>query len=391
VKLSRRLAKIRPSATLAIDQRARLLRAQGADIVTLATGEPDFDTPQHIKEACKAALDRGDTKYTAVAGTAPLRAAVARWLSQAHGFSIEPEQVVVSCGAKHSLFNLFMALLDEGDEVVVPTPAWVSYPDMIACAGATPVLCPTTAADGFRLRAADLERVLSPRTRAVVLNSPSNPTGAVYRREHLEPLAELCVARDLLIVSDDIYRSLSYDGPCCNVATLGQKVRARTLLVDGVSKTYAMTGFRIGFLAGPRELVDAVEVIQSQSTSNPTSIAQAAALAAVAGPQDCVDTMRKEFDRRRRLVLEALTAIPGVRCFEPGGAFYAFPDVSALLPSGMDDVAATSRLLEQHGVAVVPGTAFGAPGHLRLSYACAPDRLAEGLRRLRTGLESLRS
>jgi aspartate aminotransferase len=390
VKLSRRLDRVRPSATLAVDQRARSLRAQGADVVSLATGEPDFDTPAHVKEACKAALDRGDTKYTAVAGTAPLRAAAARWLSDAHRIEIAPDEVIVSCGAKHSLSNLFMALLDEGDEVVVPTPSWVSYPDMIALAGATPVFCATAAADGYQVRPDDLARAISPRTRAIVLNSPSNPTGAVLRRDTLEAIAEICVAHDVWMISDDIYRSLRYDGPCPHVATMGPGARARTLFVDGVSKAYAMTGFRIGFLAGPRDLVGAVEVIQSQSTSNPSSIAQAAALAAVSGPQACVEEMRLEFDRRRRHVLEVLDAIPGVRCFRPGGAFYAFPDVSAVLPPGMDDVAAATHLLEAHRVAVVPGSAFGAPGHLRLSYAAAPERLEEGLRRLRAGLGSLR-
>jgi aspartate aminotransferase len=390
VKLARRLARIRPSATLAIEQRARQMRAQGIDIVGLAAGEPDFDTPAHIKQACREALDRGDTKYTAVAGTAALRAAAARWLADAHGLEIRAEELVVSCGAKHSLYNVFMALLDDGDEVVVPTPAWVSYPDMIAAAGGQPVSCPTRAEDGYRVRADDVARLVTPRTRALVLNSPSNPTGTVYRREDLLPLADLCVSRDLLIVSDDIYRSLVYDASYCHVATLGPEARARTVLVDGVSKAYAMTGFRIGFCAAPRDLADAIETVQSQSTSNPTSIAQAAALAAVSGPQDCVETMRLEFDRRRKCVCVALAEIPGVRCFDPRGAFYAFPDVSALLPPGTDDIAAAARLLEEHRVAVVPGTPFGAPGHLRVSYACAPERLAEGLRRLSAGLRSFR-
>jgi len=390
MKLAARLDRVRPSATLAIDQRARALRAEGVDVVALAAGEPDFDTPEHIKQACREALDRGETKYTAVAGTPALRDAVATWLSAAHGIQVRPEQVMVSCGAKHSLFNLFMALLDEGDEVIVPTPAWVSYPDLVALAGGRPVPCRTHADDGYRLRAEQVERCITPRTRAILLNSPSNPTGAVYPRVDLEAVAQLCLARDLLMISDDIYRSLTYDESYFNVASLGPEVQARTVLVDGVSKAYAMTGFRIGFCAAPRELAEAMEIVQSQSTSNPTSIAQAAALEAVTGPQHCVSAMRAEFDRRRRLVGEALGAIPGVRCHLPSGAFYVFPDITALLPAGMDDVMAAARLLDANRVAVVPGTPFGAPGHIRLSYACATDRLIEGVRRLSAGLAALR-
>jgi len=389
MKLSNRLAKIRPSATLAVDQLARQLRAQGRDIVSLGAGEPDFDTPEHIKQACREALDRGETKYTAVAGTAALREAVAVWLSTAHGITVKTEEVVVSCGAKHSLCNALLALLDEGDEVVIPTPSWVSYPDLVALAGGESVLCPTRLEDGYRLRVEDLRRVLTPRTRALMLNSPSNPTGSVYRREDLEPIAELCVSRNLLVISDDIYRHLEYEGTYCHMASLGPEIRERTVIVDGVSKAFAMTGFRIGFCAAPRELAAAMTVLQSQSTSNATSIAQAAALAAVTGPIDCIQQMRGEFDRRRHAVCDALTAIPGVRCFEPKGAFYAFPDISSLLPPGTDDTAASARLLEAQGVAVVPGSAFGAAGHIRISYACGMDRLTEGIRRLSVGLQAL--
>jgi aspartate aminotransferase len=398
--VSSRLSSIVPSITLETSARAAAMRRHGIDVVGLSAGEPDFDTPEHIKEAARKALAAGATKYTDVAGTPELRAAVATELSVAHGLSIQPEQVIVSCGAKHSLYVLFQALLDPGDEVLVPAPYWVSYPDLVLLAGGRPVIVPTTAETGFVPTRAALEAKLTPKTRAIILNFPSNPSGACATRAELEPIARLAVERDLLLVSDDIYRRLTYgDAPYVHVASLGADVAARTVLVDGVSKAYAMTGWRIGYAAAPRELTAAMITLQGQQTSNPASIGQAATVAALQGPQDCVEQMRVEFDRRRIWLVDRLRAIPGVRCAAPGGAFYAFPDVSAYLgrklPSGGaagvvdNDVALCRYLLEEGRVAVVPGSGFGAPGYIRLSYATsmaaldkATTRLAEALARL---------
>lgn len=387
MKLASRLSRIQPSATLAVEKRAKELRASGVDVIGFGAGEPDFDTPAHIKDAAKAALDRGQTKYTPVAGTPELRAAVAQWLSLAHEFSIAADQVIVSCGAKHSLYTMFQALLDDGDEVIVPAPYWVSYPDLVTLAGGRAILLPTRAQgqEGYHLRPETLRALLSPRTRALVLCSPSNPTGAVYAQAELQEIARLCVERDVWMISDDIYRSLVYGVAAGHVARCGEDARRRTILIDGVSKAYAMTGFRIGFCAGPRELVSAMEKLQSQSTSNPTSIAQAAALAAITGPQHTVQEMRLAFDLRRRRMLDLVRALPGVRVSEPHGAFYLFPDFSAVDP---DDIALAKRLLEEAHVAVVPGTPFGAPGYLRLSYATSMDNIEEGMRRLGGALEA---
>ena len=401
MKLSSRLDAIKPSITLAVTSKAAALRRQGIDVIGFGAGEPDFDTPAHIREAAKAAIDGGQTRYTDVAGTPELRKAVAKWLSAAHGLDLLPEHIVVSVGAKHSLFNLFFALLDAGDEVLVPAPYWVSYPEMVTFAGGTPVVVETTMARGLKARAVDLEAKLTPRTRAVILCSPSNPTGAVYDKRELAELAELCVARDLLVVSDDIYRSLVYGVPYCHLVNsvdgkLREQIRARTILVDGVSKTYAMTGWRIGVMAGPTELAKAVSTIQGQSTSNASSVAQAAALAALEGPQACVDEMRAAFDERRKVMVERLRAIPGVECLAPDGAFYVFPYLGAFAgrktaagKTLADDVQLSEYLLEAGRVAVVPGTGFGAPGFVRLSYATSMAKIEEGLGRMREALLAL--
>jgi aspartate aminotransferase len=398
MKVATRMALIHPSATLEATARAASMRAQGIDVVSFAAGEPDFDTPAHIKDAAKAALDKGQTKYTAIAGTPDLRKAVAGELNAAHGLKLGPENIIVSTGAKHSLFNLFHAILDDGDEVLIPAPYWVSYPDLVRLAGGVPRPVATRAEDGFLPTLDELREATTPRTRAIVLNSPSNPTGAVVPHRLLEEIAAHALSHDLVVVSDDIYRQLIYGAePFTEIATLGPEIAARTLIVDGLSKSYAMTGWRIGFCAAPVEIVTAMTVLQGQSTSNPTSIAQAAALAALTGPQDSIGVMRQEFDRRRRTMVEALRAIPGVVLSEPLGAFYAFPSFKAYLgrrtPAGAlvsTDAELAQYLLDAAHVACIPGEAFGGPGHLRLSYATAYDRVVEGVKRIRGALEAMR-
>jgi aspartate aminotransferase len=402
LRIASRLSPVKPSITLAVSARAAELKARGADVIGFGAGEPDFDTPAHIKDAARAALDRGVGKYTNVAGVIELRRAVARHLSELHGIELAPTQVLVSTGAKQSLFNLFMALLDPGDEVIIPAPYWVSYPDMVLLAGGVPVVLPTRAQDGFAPSSAALEAAMTDRTRAVVLNTPSNPTGAVYSAESLRAIGALCARRQVLVVSDDIYRSLVYGGASyASIARAAPEVAPYTVLVDGVSKTYAMTGWRIGFCAGPQPLIDAMCVIQGQSTTNASHIAQIAALAALTGPQECVAEMRAAFDERRREMVRRLRAIPGVAIDEPLGAFYCFPDLSAYVgrrPAVSppiapleDDVALCNYLVEQGRVAIVPGSGFGAPGFARLSYACSMDDIRRGVDRMGEALARLQT
>ncbi|HEU4613553.1 MAG TPA: pyridoxal phosphate-dependent aminotransferase [Kofleriaceae bacterium] len=411
IKLASRLDPIKPSITLAVTAKAAKLKADGIDVISFGAGEPDFDTPDHIKDAARAALDKGVGKYTEVGGILPLRKAIAAELSAVHKMTIAPEQILVSTGAKHSLYNIFMALLDPGDEVLIPAPYWVSYPDMVMLAGGRPVILETKAEDDFAVTAEQVAAACSGRTRAIVLNNPSNPTGAVYTRAQIEALAKVVVEKDLLVISDDIYRQLVYPGPrsesgalhsggdaeYVSIASISPEVAKRCVLVDGVSKTYAMTGWRIGYTAGPQPLIKAMSKIQGQSTSNPTHISQIATLAALTGPQDCVATMRKAFDERRLEMVKLLRAIPGVQCREPKGAFYAFPDVSAYVgkktPEGSildDDVQLCDWLVEVGKVAVVPGSGFGAPGYVRLSYACSMKNIQEGVGRLAKALATLK-
>lgn len=399
IRIASRLSAVKPSITLAVTAKAAELRAQGVDIISFGAGEPDFDTPQHIKDAAMEALQAKGrvSKYTAVGGVPALRAAIAAHLSEVHGMALTPEQILVSSGAKHSLFNIFMAMLDEGDEVIIPAPYWVSYPDMVKIAGGTPVILETSATDEFLLEPEALRDAITPRTRALVLNSPSNPTGMLYDRARLEAIAAIAIEHDLYIVSDDIYRSLVYGEAFYNsIASLSAKVAERTILVDGVSKTYAMTGWRIGYTAGPLPLIKAMATIQGQSTSNPTHIAQVATLAALTGPQDCVAEMRSAFDERRRVMVSLLRGIPDVTCIEPVGAFYAFPNVSAHVgkktPEGKvidSDVALCDYLVTSGRIAVVPGSGFGAAGFVRLSYACSMDDIRKGLSRLHEALVAL--
>ena len=395
MRISERIRKIAPSLTLAVSQRAAKLRAEGVDVISFGAGEPDFDTPAHIKEAAVAALARGASKYTHVAGTPELRRAVADELNRAHGTSFGPENVIVSCGAKHSLYNLFMALCDDGDEVIVPTPCWVSYPEIVAMAGGTPRFVETRSEDGYRVDERALAQLVSPKTRAIVLCTPSNPTGAVYDAATLEAVARVVRERggpDTYVVTDDIYRNLVYRGQWLSMARVAPDLAPRVIHVDGVSKTYAMTGWRIGYAAGPADLVAAMSTLQGQSTTNAAAVAQAAAVAALTGPQECVGVMRAEFDRRRQVMVDGLRAIPGVKVFDPAGAFYCFADLRAYVGLGQrlaDDLALADWLLDHARVAAVPGSGFLAEGFLRLSYATSMKNIEEGLARMRKALTEL--
>jgi len=397
VKLARRLSVVEPSPTLAVSAKAAKLKAAGVDVVSFGAGEPDFDTPVHIKEAAKKALDAGATKYTLVEGTVPLRKAVATWIGKAHGLTIDPAEVIVSSGAKQSIYNAVFALIDEGDEVIIPTPAWVSYNDIVKLAGGRPVNVPTKAEENFQVRAEDVAKAITPRTKMILVCSPSNPTGAIYDESTLRALAKLAVEKDVWLMTDDIYRTLVYgDGKFFQPATISPEVRAKTIIIDGVSKAYAMTGWRVGFTVAPKPVVEAMATLQGQSTTHAAAVAQAAAQAAIEGPSDELEKMRVEFDKRRRLMLARLREIEGVTCVEPKGAFYAFPDLGAFIgkktPEGKtieNDVQLCEWLIEAAKVAVVMGSAFGAPGFVRLSYATSMKNVEEGVRRLAETLPKL--
>lgn len=396
VGLARRMRELAPSATLAVQARARALQARGVDVISFGAGEPDFDTPERIKEAAREALRRGQTKYTEVGGIPELRAAVCTKLRRDNGLEYDPAEVLVSVGAKHTLFNMAVALLDPGDEVLLPTPCWVSYPEQVRLVGAVPVPVPTDETTGFDLDPDRLRAAVTARTKVIVINSPNNPTGAVFSREALAAVGRLAVERGLWVVSDECYEALTFEGRHVSIAALDPEVKARTLVVNTCSKAYAMTGWRIGYAAGPRELIRAMTDVQSQVTSNPSSIAQWAAVEALTGPQDEVAKMAAEFDRRRRLIVEGLNAIPGIRCVMPRGAFYAFANVAGLLgridPSGrrLDGSTAVAEFFLEHArVAVVPGLDFGSDRHVRLSYATSPALIAEGLARMREAVTRL--
>jgi len=383
--------------TMKVTAKAAELRARGVDVTSFSAGEPDFDTPLHIREAAKRALDAGATKYTAVEGTPRLRSAVAAWFAKAHGFEVSSAEVMVSAGAKQVIHNAFHALLDPGDEVILPAPCWVSYAEIAKLAGATPVPVLARPEDGFAIDPAAIAAAVTPATRMIVLCSPSNPTGAICGETTLRALAELAERHDLWLLTDDIYRCLCYGGArFVQPATFGPEIRRRTIIVDGVSKAYAMTGWRIGFALGPPEVITAMATLQGQSTTHAAAVSQAAALAAIEGPSDDLERMRLAFDERRKFMVRALGAMPGVTCVEPEGAFYAFPDVSAFIgktsPGGRrigDDVSLCEYLLEDGQVAVVPGSAFFAPGFVRLSYATAQANIEKGLARMGQALAAL--
>lgn len=386
--LSARARGIQPSVTIAIDTRAKALQDAGERVINLSAGEPDFPTPRHVCAAAVAAIEAGFTRYTPAAGIAELRRAIADKHRRDNGVAYAEDEIVVSSGGKHALFNAFMAICDPGDQVIIPAPYWVSYPEMVRLAGGEPVIVETGPETGFKLTPEALRRALGPRSRAVVVNSPNNPTGAVYTREELDALAAVAAEADLWIVTDELYEHLIYEGQHVSIAALRPEYRQRTILINGVSKAYAMTGWRIGWAAAPRPVAKAMAAIQSQATSAVNSIAQKAAVAALTGPQDDVAAMREEYRRRRDLLVEGLSNLPGIAVERPAGAFYVYPSVRGLLGREIggrrvdDDVALAEVLLEAARIAVVPGTAFGTPGYLRLSYATARSDLEEALRRL---------
>jgi aspartate aminotransferase len=392
--VSARIELIKPSATMAVTEKAAALRAQGVDLIDFGAGEPDFDTPDVIKQAAADAMRAGKTKYTPVGGTDELKSAIITKLRRDNGLTYEKREVIASCGGKHALFIAFQALFNPGDEVIVPGPFWVSYPDMLLLAGAQARIVLTEAEREFKMAPEQLDAAITPRTRAIILNSPSNPTGTAYDARELDALLEVIAARpDLTVISDDVYEMMVYGGfTAGRVLQQRPVLRERTLLVNSVSKTYAMTGWRVGYTAGPAHIIKAMGTLQGQMTSNPSSIAQAAAAQALAGPQDAVPHMMAEFGRRRDFVVARLRAIHGVRCPQPQGAFYAFPNMAAYLNRGLgpkngDELAA--YLIDTAHVAVVGGTDFGYPEHIRISYATSMQNLERGLDRIEAALKKI--
>jgi aspartate aminotransferase len=395
-KLAERTKLIKPSVTLAIAAKAGKLRAEGIDVVNFSAGEPDFDTPQRIKDGAIEALRKGMTKYTDVKGIEPLREAIAEKYQREHRLAYRKEDVLVSCGAKHSIYNVLQAVINPNDEVVIPAPYWVSYSDMALLAGGVPKLIPTNESTGFRIEPAQLQAVLTPKTRVFILNSPCNPTGASYSRDELRAIAGVLEKHDCLVIADDIYEKIVYDGfQIDNIVALCPALRDRTIIVNGVSKTYAMTGWRIGYALGPSDVIAAAAKIQSQSTSNSTSIAQAAALEAIRGPQEEIAPMVREFHNRRNVIVDKLNAVDGIHCLRPQGAFYVFPNIAALLGKTANgkklgspcDVA--DYLLEEAKVAVVPGEDFGSNEHIRFSYATSLEDIEKGCARIRQAVAKL--
>jgi aspartate aminotransferase len=398
IMLAERVKKIKPSPTLAIDSKAKAMKASGIDVISFGVGEPDFDTPENIKEAAVKALKDGFTKYTAVGGIDPLKDAIIQKLQKDNGLAYKREEIIVSCGAKHSLYNIAQTLYGPGDEVIIPSPYWVSYPDQVLLNDATPVFVKTFEADSFMMRPEALEAAVTKKTKALILNSPSNPTGMIYDRNTLEKIAGLAVKHNFYVVSDEIYEKLVYDGnEHISIASFNSGIRARCIVVNGVSKSHAMTGWRIGYAAGPAEIIRAMTNIQSQSTSNPASIAQKAAVEALTGPQDFVLMMQSEFDRRRKYLVNELNTIEGITCSMPAGAFYAFPDTSRIYGRKYGSKVIGSSgdlalyLLEEANVAVVPGAAFGDDNYIRLSYATSLDEIKRGVTRIREALGNLKA
>ncbi len=395
--LSNRAQKIKPSPTLAIDAKAKAMKAQGIDVVNFGVGEPDFDTPENIKEAAIKAIKEGFTKYTPVGGIDALKDAVIDKFKKDNGLDYTREEIIISCGAKHSLYNINQAILSPGDEVLIPSPYWVSYPDQALLNDAVPVFVKTYEKDSFMLRTESLKAHITPKTKLLILNSPSNPTGLTYDQKTLEGIAEIVLRNNMYIISDEIYEKLTYDGvKHISIASLGKEIKQRTIVVNGLSKSYAMTGWRIGYAAGPKDIIKAMTNIQSQSTSNPTSIAQKAAVEALRGPQDFIKTMLEEFDKRRKFLIDSLNKINGLSCLTPTGAFYAFPNTSALYGRYYNEKPINSSsdlamyLLEEAKVALVHGAAFGDDNYVRLSYATSIDMIKKGVDRIAEAIQKLK-
>ncbi|MEH2189215.1 MAG: pyridoxal phosphate-dependent aminotransferase [Nostoc sp.] len=386
MKLAARVSQVTPSLTLAIAAKAKALKAEGIDVCSFSAGEPDFDTPAHIKAAAIKALDEGKTKYGAAAGEPKLREAIAHKLKIDNGLDYKSENVIVTNGGKHSLYNLIVALIDPGDEVIIPAPYWLSYPEMVTLVGGVSVIIPTDATTGYKITPEQLRKAITPKTKLFILNSPSNPTGMVYTPDEIKALAQVVVDADIFVVSDEIYEKILYDGAeHISIGSLGKEIFDRTLISNGFAKAYSMTGWRIGYLAGPVEIIKAASTIQGHSTSNVCTFAQYGAIAALQSSQDCVEEMRQAFAKRRQVMLDRLNAIPGLSTAKPDGAFYLFPDISK---TGLKSLEFCDALLEQHQVAVIPGIAFGADDNIRLSYATDMATIEKGMDRLEKFVKS---
>src|SRR5271157_2639422 len=386
-KISQRAASLAPSLTLAIDSKAKAMKAAGEDVVGFGAGEPDFDTPQHIKDAAAKALAAGFTKYTPSSGTPELRQAIADKFQRENGLTYKPSQIIVSCGGKHSCYNAILATCQEGDEVIIPAPYWLSYPEMVKLASASPVIVPTSDRTEFKITPEALRQAITPRTRLFVLNSPSNPTGTVYTPDEIKALGDVCVEKDVLIMSDEIYEHLLYDGAVHrSVASFSPAHFEHTVVVHGFAKAWSMTGWRLGFCAAPQPIASAIDAIQSHSTSNPTSFAQKGAVAALKGPQDHLKTWLAEYDRRRTFAWQKLNSIPGISCVNAKGAFYLFPNIGK---TGLKSDDFCARLLAAEKVAAVPGAAFGADDCIRISYATSMANIQKGLERIERFVKSL--
>ncbi|MEH2126297.1 pyridoxal phosphate-dependent aminotransferase [Nostoc sp.] len=386
MKLAARVSQVTPSLTLAIAAKAKALKAEGIDVCSFSAGEPDFDTPAHIKAAAVKALEEGKTKYGAAAGEPKLREAIAHKLKIDNGLDYKSENVIVTNGGKHSLYNLIVALIDPGDEVIIPAPYWLSYPEMVTLVGGVPVIVPTDATTGYKITPEQLRKAITPKTKLFILNSPSNPTGMVYTPDEIKALAQVVVDADIFVVSDEIYEKILYDGAeHISIGSLGKEIFDRTLISNGFAKAYSMTGWRLGYLAGPVEIIKAASTIQGHSTSNVCTFAQYGAIAALQSSQDCVEKMRQAFAKRRQVMLDRLNAIPGLSTASPDGAFYLFPDISK---TGLKSLKFCDALLEEHQVAVIPGIAFGADDNIRLSYATDMATIEKGMDRLEKFVKS---
>ncbi|MBU4305449.1 MAG: pyridoxal phosphate-dependent aminotransferase [Candidatus Omnitrophica bacterium] len=386
--ISKKISQISPSPTLSITAKANKMKAEGINVIGFGAGEPDFDTPVNIKEAAKKAIDKGFTKYTPTAGTKELKDAICAKFKKDNNLEYAPDEILVSCGAKHSIFNIVVALCNEDDEVILPSPYWVSYPEMIKVAGGKTVLLNTTKESGFKITPEQLEKAISPNTKLLILNSPSNPTGMVYSESELKELSKIITKAGIYCISDEIYEKVIYDQQHVSIASFGEDIKKRTIVVNGVSKAYAMTGWRIGYAAGPKEIIQAMSNLQDHSTSNPTSIAQAASVEALTGSQDDLEKMVREFKKRRNFMVDKVNAITGISTIKPQGAFYCWVDISGILQKSadgkkiMNSIDLTDALLNGAHVAVVPGEVFGDDNYIRLSYATSMGNIIEGLNRI---------
>jgi aspartate aminotransferase len=394
--LSGRAKSLKPSPTLAINAKAKSMQAQGIHVISFGAGEPDFDTPENIKQAAKKAIDDGFTKYTPVGGIDDLKDAIIKKFQRDNKLTYKRSEIIVSCGGKHSFYNLAQAIFDRGDEVIVPAPYWVSYPPMVALAGGSPVIVETTERNKFKITSEELKKAITSNTKALILNSPSNPTGSAYTRKELENIAEIAISKNFFVISDEIYEKIVYDGfEFVSIASLSEEIKKRTIVVHGVAKTYAMTGWRIGYTAGSEEIISAMNNIQSQSTSNPTSISQKASVEALIGPQNEVERMVSAFAQRRNYIVDRLNKIPGVSCYKPVGAFYVFPNFSPYYGKSYqgkkieNSTHLADFFLEVAKVAVVPGVEFGADPFERLSYATSMEDIKEGVNRIEESLKKL--